>query len=151
MASLQIKGEVWYGVFAVRGKIVWKKLGSISKAKAEKKLIILEYEHDRGNLEYFEQRKIHFDEYSIEYLEYSKVDKAKDSYLSDLNSIKRLRKHFTNQMLNHIKNTDIEYYKRERVKDAVSPRTINMELQCLFHMFNKAIDWGYLYKSPAIG
>jgi len=44
----------------------------------------------------------------------------------------------------------IEKYKAKRLK-TVSPATVNRELACLKHMYNKAIEWSYLKNSPAKG
>ncbi|MDD4363432.1 MAG: site-specific integrase, partial [Atribacterota bacterium] len=42
----------------------------------------------------------------------------------------------------------IEEYKTKRLQVGVSPATVNRELSCLRHLFNKAIEWGYLIKNP---
>jgi integrase len=45
----------------------------------------------------------------------------------------------------------IEEYKTDRIKLDVSPATVNRELSFLRHLFNKAIEWGYLMKNPMQG
>ena len=54
--------------------------------------------------------------------------------------------------LSKIGTFDIERYKRQRQqgKDAVKPGTVNRELAALSHLFNQAIEWGWLDRRPKI-
>ncbi len=45
----------------------------------------------------------------------------------------------------------VEEYKTERLQEDVTPATVNRELSLLRHLFNKAIEWGYLNKNPMQG
>lgn len=65
----------------------------------------------------------------------------------------RLRKHlapfFRDLPLSNLSGFDIERYKKARTEAATAPGTINRELAALSHLFNKAIEWGWIDRRPA--
>ena len=88
-----------------------------------------------------------FEKICKEYLQFSKTNKTKKSYERDILSIKHLSEYFSGKLLEEITARDLEQYKnRRRIK--VMPATVNRELSCIKHMFNKAVQWGYLKKNP---
>lgn len=55
---------------------------------------------------------------------------------------------FGNQRLNSISTFTVDRYKRRRIDKGASNGTINLELATLSHLFNSAIEWGWLKSRP---
>jgi integrase len=90
-----------------------------------------------------------FEEFTDIYLEnYSKPNKAPQSYRRDQTSIKNLRGFFAGKRLSAITPMLIEHYKRKRLKAGKKPATINRELAALKHIFSIAIDWKKVNLNP---
>lgn len=89
----------------------------------------------RGEFRFKRYKKILFEDFADEYIEYAKINKR--SWIRDKQALKRLLPHFGDLLLSKISPRHIEDYKRERLKE-VSPSTVNRELCCLRHMFNVA-------------
>ena len=92
----------------------------------------------RGEFKFKRERKIRFEDFAKEYLEYSKVNKK--SWRSDKVSLNRLVPFFKGMRLSKITPRLIEEYKRERV-DQVKSASVNRELACLKFMFSLAKKW----------
>lgn len=121
----------------------------MSKTSAKEVLKKLEEDFDKRKFGVVDEKEIPFKDYAEEYLEYSKSNKAINSYKRDKTSMQSLLKHFT-VPLPRITSHLIEKYKIKRL-DEVKPRTINIELRCLSHMMNKAVEWRYIKESPFKG
>ena len=90
--------------------------------------------------------KIKFEDFCLEYYNiHSKPNKK--SWKMDYFHLEELKKFFKGKYLYEITASDIEKFKIERLKK-VSPSTVNRQLGVLRGMFNKAIAWGKLEKSP---
>jgi integrase len=90
-----------------------------------------------------------FDDLAREYLKYAKVHKMPLSYRRDIVSLNNcFLPIFGNKLLTTISTRDIEHFQIERATQ-VSPSTVNRDMETLRHMFNLAVDWGYLEKNPA--
>lgn len=151
MASLhQKKSGVWYAVFTKNYRQKWIKIGRMSKTSAKEALRKLEEDHEKKKFGLFNEKDIPFAEYSKEYLEFSKSNKAVSSYERDITSMKNLVSYFGTRYLSQITPNFIEKYKVKRLKE-VAPRTVNIELRCLSHMFTKALEWEYIPDSPYKG
>ena len=83
--------------------------------------------------------KVLFRDFAREYLEYSRANKR--SWGRDQTSLGNLLPVFGEMYLSDITPGQIERYKAQRLLK-VKPATVNRELACLKHMFNKAIEWG---------
>jgi integrase len=55
---------------------------------------------------------------------------------------------FGNQRLDSISTFTVDRYKRRRLDTGASNGTINLELSTLSHLFNSAIEWGWLKSQP---
>jgi integrase len=144
------KGKNWYIDYYFKGQRKRKKIGP-SKKLAEQVLKDVQLKIAKGEyLGVYEEKKIIFEDFAKQYLEYSKANKAFYSYKRDITSIKSLISFFAKNYLFEITQQMVEKYKAERLKE-VEPATVNREVGCLRHMFNKAIDWGYLKKNPVLG
>jgi integrase len=141
------RGGKWYIGYSHNGRWVRKSIGTSKKlaetVEKEIKLKIAKGEY----LGIVEKKQILFDNLCNEYLQYSKVNKTKDSYRRDITNIKHLLKAFAGKWIHHIQILDLEHYKNKR-RDQVSPASVNRELTCIKHMFNKAVEWGYLSGNP---
>jgi len=93
-------------------------------------------------------QKVKFEEMKKLYIErHAKLHKR--SAWRDEITLNHLASFFATKYLDEISPLDIEEYKAERLK-RVAPATVNRELACLKHMFNKAIEWGKADKNPAL-
>lgn len=150
MASLTLKRGFWYAVFTRNYKQKWVRIGKMSKTAAKEVLRKLEAEHDKSRFGIIDEKQISLSKYSEEYLRDSKANKAKETLRRDSISIKNLLRHFKNINLNNLSSRHIEQFKIKRLEE-VSPRTVNIELSCLSHMLNKAVEWKYIRESPFKG
>ena len=144
------KGKNWYIDYYVKGRRKRKKIGP-SKKLAMQVLKDVQLKIAKGEyLGVYEEKKIPFDKYAEQYLDYSKANKAWSSYRRDRFSINKLVSFFKGKYLFEITSQMIEKYKATRL-EKVAPATVNRELACLKHMFTKAIDWGFVKANPAKG
>jgi integrase len=88
---------------------------------------------------------VSFEAMSEKYLTWSKTNKRSCS--RDELSLKHLKTHFAGKRLCDINPFLVEGYKAKR-RGEVSPRTVNIELACLRHVFNKAIEWEFATINP---
>ena len=107
-------------------------------------------------------------EAAAKYLDRLKVEGGKDLKMKRQRLDLHLVPFFGDYPLNKISGFDIERYKHQRQKEPVSirprgktvvraagkvtsakPSTINRELAVLSHLFNKAVEWGWMDRRPA--
>ena len=150
MAGLTKKGRSYYALFKNNGKTKWIKIGSIPYRNALQVLRKLEIEYYNNKFNIKNIKTISFKDFTKPYLDYSKSNKSKNSYLRDITSIKSLIKFFSSSDLNAIDTKDLDNYKSKRVVEGVKNRTINIELYCLSNMLRKAVEWNYLSTKPKI-
>ncbi|MFA5459797.1 MAG: tyrosine-type recombinase/integrase [Candidatus Paceibacterota bacterium] len=142
------KGNNWYVDYYLKGRRKRKKVGP-SKKLAEQVLKDIQVKIAKGEyLGIFEEEKVLFSDFVQKYLAFSKTNKAFSSYKRDLVSSKNLLPAFGEKYLFEITPQMVEEYKAKRLQEGVTPATVNRELSCLRHLFNKAIEWGYLTKNP---
>lgn len=144
--ALYQRGKKWSVDLYVRGERV-RKVVSANKKLAEQVHHKLQTQAVEGRyLDKKKTEKVKFGDLTKQYLEYAKVNKK--SWGSDALSIKHLTKFFGNQFLSAITSLRIEKYKAQRKEDGVRPATVNREVQCLKHMFNKGIEWELTDDNP---
>jgi integrase len=148
MGIFQKNGD-WYIDYYLKGRRKRKKVGK-SKKLAIQVLNDVHLKIAKGEfLGIYEAKKIPFDEYAEQYLNYSKTNKAKSTYnRQDRICTARLKEFFKNKYIFEITPQLIEKYKAKRL-ETVSPASVNRELACLKHMYTKAIEWGHLKENPA--
>jgi integrase len=143
------KKEYWYIDYVVEGKRKWESVGAvgeISKDNAKKLLALRKTEILQGKFNAPKPKVIPiFSEFAKDYLEFAKG--SKKSWDRDIYSLKTLEPFFGAYKLKDISPILIEKYKLER-KQAVSPRTINIELALLRRMFNLAASWDKCKSNP---
>jgi integrase len=132
--------ETWYIDYYADGKRLREAIGS--KTAAKKALHARTTDILRGEFRFKKEKKIRFEDFAKEYLEYSKINKR--SWLRDETSLKNLLPFFKDVLLSKINPQYIEDYKRMRLnteslrKRKIKPATINRELSCLKHIFTIA-------------
>ena len=137
------RGGKWCIGYSLNGRWVRKTIGA-SKKLAELTEKDVKLKIAKGHLlGIIERKRILFQDLCIEYLQYSKANKTSQSHRRDKVSIKNLLVPFGDRVIHQITARDLEHYKNRR-KDTVTPATVNRELSCIKHMFNKAVEWGYL-------
>ena len=129
--------NTYYIDFYADGRRIRKPVGS--RRDAENALAAVKADILRGEYRFKKDRKIRFDDFAKEYLDYAKVNKR--SWGRDESSLKRLLPLFGDLVLSKITPRHIEEYKKMRL-DKVKPSTINRELICLKHMFTIAAKFG---------
>jgi len=145
------KGKNWYIDYYFKGRRKRKKVGP-SKKLAETVLGDVQVKiAKREYLGILEEKKILFEDFIETYKEYSKANKARNSYERDLTSLNSLKPVFGSLFLFEITPQAVEEYKAKRLQEGVTPATINREVSCLKHIFNKAIEWGVVSKNPVKG
>ena len=143
------KKEYWYIDYVFEGKRKWESVGAVgevSKEIAKKLLALRRTETVQDKLQAPKPKVIPtFSEFTRQYLEFAKG--SKKSWDRDIYSLKSLEPFFGAYKLKDISPILIERYKLER-KQAVSHRTINIELALLRRMFNLAVSWDKCKSNP---
>jgi len=141
------KGNNWYIDYYVQGR---RKREKIGPNKAQARIILQKRKVQIAENKFLDVRKdekVLLKDMAKLYLEtYSKPNKR--SARRDETSIRNLNSILGGRYLHEVTPLDIEKYKLKR-KEKVSNATVNRELQCLKHIFKKAIEWGKISSSPA--
>jgi len=146
------RGKTWCVDYSYKGQRVRRAVGH-SKKIAELTLKDIELKIARGeNLGIHDLPHVVFRDYAGEYLEFSKANKGESSWVRDRVSMKHLDQAFGDKYLFAVAPKEVEEYKKHRLeKGGAEPATVNRELATLRHMFNKAVEWGYVRESPVKG
>ncbi|MFH1542717.1 MAG: site-specific integrase [bacterium] len=145
------KGVVYYIVYRFNGRQKWKSVGK-SYSVAKLRLKELEYKLEIGQAEDIirQDKPIPISQFAKErYLPWMETRRAPKTYQYAKNSCKRLLEFFKDTPLSRIEPKMIEDYIKHR-KDHVKPRTVNLELTCLQHMFKRAIEEKYYFKNNPV-
>jgi len=118
---------------------------SKKKTEAEEMLEARKTDIKRGEFRLPGKRKIKFEEFAEEYMEYAKVNKR--SWDRDEAILKHLVPHFKGMSLSKINPKHVEEYKQNRLEQ-VKPATVNRELNLFKFMFSLAERWKYANANP---
>jgi len=123
--------------------------------------------HDRLSLPKGRKVALSFREAASKYLVKLDEEGGKDLVMKRRRLSLHLTPFFGNLPLSKISGFDIERYKKQRLEEiaipggekqkpkdktklkTTSPGTVNRELAALSHLFNKAIEWGWIDRRPA--
>ncbi len=147
MASIFKRANTYYISYYVNGKRKKKAIGK-SKKVAEIAVKDIEVKIAKNEIGIVE-KDADIKKFTKEYLEYSASNKAKETFRRDriiLNSIFLPRVQVNK--LSKITPQMLEKYKAKRL-ESVKKITVNRDLITIKAMLNKAVEWGYLDKSPA--
>jgi len=142
-----------YGIdYYAGGKKHREIIGSLLTEAQEKLAELRKSARDGGYMSLAARRKFSFDQLAKEYEEKQKgetyFDKTRKYYVPIIKSF------FANKRLYQISPLDVESYKKQRkdtptrAKKLRSDVAVNRELETLRHIFNKAVDWGFMEKNP---
>jgi len=95
------------------------------------------------------RREISFEKLVSEYLDWCDDNHKRAD--RDHTACKQLLTFFKGYKSSNINLWLVESYKKRRKEEGKKPRTINIELATLRHMYNKAIEWQLLGKNPING
>ncbi|MGB3478410.1 MAG: site-specific integrase [bacterium] len=140
------RSNKWCIGYSLNGRWVRKIIGS-SKKVAELAERDIRLKIAKGKYLGIVEQKISFEGLCKIYLEFSKANKTAQSHRRDIVSIKNLLITFNARLIFKISALDLEHYMNKR-RIKVAPATVNRELSCIKHMFNKAVQWGYLLENP---
>ncbi len=93
-------------------------------------------------------RKIRFRAFADEYLEHQRARTKPSSIKRYLVALKVLKYAFGDYYLTAIRRHDVERFVAARSR-VVKPWTLSSEVGILKQMFSLAVEWGYLWQSPA--
>jgi len=148
MGSLAFKGGSYYGIFSKGGKKKWLKIGRVDKKQAKKILRQLELEYSRDRLNLSLPVDLTLNQYLEKYFNYTKTNKANSTYTIELEITKAIKNYFGDIDLFKIDSLAVESYKSYRKSLGRKSATINKGLSVLRFMLNKALEWGYIDKTP---
>ncbi len=144
------RGKTYYVDFTYKGKRIRKAVG---RDKKTAELALKDIEVRIAKEEYlgvYAEKRVLFEDFAKDYLEYSRANKAKKSWERDIASVKHLLSYFGGLVLPDISVEQIERYKTKR-REKVSPASVNRELACLSHIFTLANRFGIVSESPMKG
>ena len=117
--SIYQRGENWYIDFTFKGKRIRESIGP-SRKGAEK--VIAKRKAEIAENKYLDKRKepdpVKFHEFGKEYLQWSRANKKRSSWVRELSTMRRLDKEFGEKILQEITPWQIEKWKVKR-KEAI--------------------------------
>lgn len=141
----EFKNGVKWCVYLVlpNGKKFRKAVGT--KKEAEKVEQKLKSQLVTGKWDLHETSDIVFESLANQYLDYARINKAKNTFIGDKCRIRlHLVPYFGSMTLTQITPQILESYKVYRLEEGASPITVNHDLINLSHMLRLAIRWGYI-------
>ena len=135
--------SAWYVDCSFKGNRVRKKIGKSKKLAQEMERDIQAQLVRREYSKFVKRKRVLFDELCSKYLQFSEANKRPNVHRCDKGFIKNLLKIFNSRRIESITAYEVEQYMMKRKAD-VTPSTINRELTCIRHMYNKAVEWGLL-------
>lgn len=151
---------VYYIVYCIHGKRIWRTLKTRDKREAIKKF--QEYEQSVP-LPYLTSKDEKPNDLPTatrdslqhaidEFKGYVKVNCSTNTQKDYKSVLKLLVGHFgADKPVADINIRDIECYKNKKYNGKISPHTINHNLRCIKSLFNKLVCWGVLQKNPCKG
>lgn len=142
------RGNYWYIDYTFQGTRIRKKV-SRSKRMAELALKDIEVKIAKEQwLGVLPKNKISFEEFSKQYLRYSEANKSPKYSRTEKRTLEsKFIPIFKDKYLDEITAHEIEEYKYKRQRE-VKAASVNRELACLKHLYNKAIDWDLVQQNP---
>jgi len=101
---------------------------------------------------YFDIRraeKVKFEDFADQYLNTHCKNNNRSWKHADTANIKSLKRYLSGKYLHEITLLDIERFKADRLKEGVTPATVNRALTSLKSLYNRAIEWGKITENPA--
>lgn len=151
------KRSSYYIAYRINGKIHHERIvtSTATNAKNIAKQVLSKREAELAQGKHLNKIKpILFEDFAEKYLKCKRVEK--ESWNKDEQSIKVFKIFFSGKYIHEITRETIDEFKINR-KNEISKKTmkkleqasVDRNLSCIKHMFNKAVEWGYLEKNPA--
>lgn len=142
-------GEVRYGIsYVYQGKRVQEMVGP-TMTLARKALAVRRAEIAQGRFAIpTKTRAPRFDEFCATYLEHARQKKR--TWKDDEGMLRKAAPFFKGKRIDEVTSLDIERYRAGRAETRTKA-TANRDLALLRYMFNLAVKWGMLAKSPVTG
>lgn len=152
MSSLRRRGKgkpwhlCWYDE---SGRFREKSLKTTDRATAEEFQTEFDRSRYRGELG-LPDRKRSWDQFKTEYLAYSNANKAPRTAERDEEALRWFEGAVSPSSVASITPQQIEQWKQKRLA-GTSETTVNIDYRHLKAALNKAVEWGYIVKSPMAG
>jgi integrase len=132
-------------------RVVGRESDGTTRTQAEQFIEKARQDAKAGRLNLPKGRKLTlgFADVAAKYLSKLEEEGGKDIPKKRQRLLKHLAPHFTNTPLSKISGFDVERYKKARAEAGAASGTVNRELAALSHLFNKAVEWGWLDHRPA--
>ncbi len=144
------EGFVWVVDFTFEGRRCVKSTKTSDKVVATQILKDIEGRIARGSfdLNRYEKKHVLLEPFFVEYFEYAKSFKERNTIINEKNIGEQVVAYFGNVSLRALNNPrQIDKWKAS-VLERVSPTTFNIHRRFLHAAFNVAIKWGYLDENP---
>jgi integrase len=146
MKGVYQRGRVWWIRYRFNGKYIHQSIGDRVLAERTMEEIRRRIQDGRHEIKFKDERRT-FAEMADEYLE---AKSNKRSLRCDRSMLRHLVPVFGSSLVHTITKAEVEVYARTRRK-TVSGATVNRDLALLRHLFNLAIEKGYMRDNPVRG
>jgi integrase len=132
-------------------RVIGRESDGVTRQQAEDFVSRARADALRDRLDLPERRKtpLGFREAAVRYLDALEREGGKNIRVKARQLKQHLTPFFGDRPLSQIATLDIERFKRERRRAEAAPATVNRELAVISHLFNKALEWGWLKAAPA--
>ena len=149
------KDGPWYVRFRhpVTGKDTWRCTKTTDRKTAEligKSLEVQIARQEFGLEPKDTRRHMPLSAFIKTYMQYSETNKASSTASVDRSALSEFLRIVGDKSITQFQPTDFEYFKAMRSKE-VSPGSVNVNLRAIKAAFHKAVQWGFLDKSPTSG
>ena len=127
----------------------WKNISTGCKNKRAAIEFLIKYQPNKPTLMVL-NRAVSFSVFSQKYIEYSKIHHSPSNTIRIQYVINNFLNYRANILLDEITRIIIEEYILYRI-DKIRPTTLNIELRVLKSMFNTAVEWNLIDRSPLRG
>jgi integrase len=142
-------GQTYYVRMKIGGKPYKKAAGSrLADAQRHRARILLARDDEKFGI--VRVWRTIFHELAQGYLDYYRTKAKRRNWPRVESIIRQLDRFFGNQDISKINIWTIEHYARIRIEAGRDPATVNLELDYLRTMLNKAAEWGKLERPPKI-
>ncbi len=134
-------------------RVIGKESDGVTRKQAEDFIEKIKTDARAGRLNLPKGRKVTlgFSDAAESYLTKLAESDGKDMKAKRMRLKHHLKPFFKDMPLSKISTFNIDRYKKERGKEGTVAGTINRELAVLSHLFNKAVEWGWInYKTVQI-
>ena len=144
MATLIIRPNgIYYYVFSVKGKRVWRSTQARSREEAEKTL-----DGFLSELQPYKVAKPTVTQFREQFLPYARTNMAPGTVLLYEAAIKTYIRIMGDKRMDLYGIADAERFKTHRLSEKVSPSKVNIDFRCIKAYFQVAVKWGLISQNP---